>query len=486
MFEQKQLLNKILQTKDYSIISNNNLSDKYFSDYKAEFNYIKEYYDKYNVIPDAGTFKNIFPEYEIPKEEITAPNEYLLEQVYDNYYKEYAAEQFNQMRALLESGKPNAGEQALDLMRAIGDEVNKVKVSTRETYIDLAQDLSRYDRYKEKTLKADTSYISTGFPELDRLIGGIDKLNENMVIAAKTGVGKSFMLFEFAASAYRAGLRVGIYSGEMHEDKVGYRIDTILGGVSNKALNRGYSSEDSLYSKYLDKLKNNKLVDGQKEGHIFVQTPPMLNKDAGATVADLKKFIEDAKLDILFIDQYSLLQDTSPNSKQQYEQIGNISKAIKNLQVLKQIPIISVAQLHRDGRKRDEIEDESETQDAESIGLAYRISQDATTMIMLSKKPIDPDTNEPVKKMEAGKTYTRYVFTLNVTKARDGGEGKVAYAIDLDTFDCHYFEKKNRKNYSDDSSDSAEYETDEDFDINFDNDTGEIIESDGYVKAVRS
>ena len=65
----------------------------------------------------------------------------------------------------------------------------------------------------------------------------------------------------------------------------------ILGGISNKALNRGISSEESDYVKYLAKLKNNELVDGGKKGHIFVQTPSMLRKDDGATVADLKNKI---------------------------------------------------------------------------------------------------------------------------------------------------------------------------------------------------
>ena len=479
MVEQRQLLNKILQTKDFKIISDHDLSDKYFSAYTAEFNYIKEYYEKYNCIPAKDTFEKIFPEFPMATQPVDAPTDYLLEQIYDNYYREYASEQYNQLRTILESGKQDAGIQALDTMQAIGEEVNKIKVNLQETYIDLTEDISRYDRYKERTLNADNSYVSTGFPELDELTGGIDRVNEDMVIAAKTGVGKSWILFKMATAAYEAGLRVGIYSGEMHEDKVGYRLDTILGGISNKALNRGISSEESDYVKYLAKLKNNELVDGGKKGHIFVQTPSMLRKDDGATVADLKKFIEDAQLDILFVDQYSLLNDTSKGNKQQYEQVGNISKGIKNLQVSKHIPIIAVSQLHRDGKKKDDVEDESDTQDSESIALAYRISQDATTIILLSKKPIDPDSGEPVKKMEHGKHYRQFLFTLNVTKARDGGEGKVDYAIDLDTFDCTYFDKKSKNLRSDDASDSSEYMTDTE-DDDYEEDTGE------YMRPIRN
>ena len=38
---QLQMINKILDTKDSSIITMNNLNIDYFSDYKDEFNYIK-------------------------------------------------------------------------------------------------------------------------------------------------------------------------------------------------------------------------------------------------------------------------------------------------------------------------------------------------------------------------------------------------------------------------------------------------------------
>jgi replicative DNA helicase len=77
-------------------------------------------------------------------------------------------------------------------------------------------------------------FISTGFPELDKIITGIDRRNENMVIAARSGVGKSWVMLLIAAAASKQGLTVGIYSGEMSVDKVAYRIDTLLGKIDNK------------------------------------------------------------------------------------------------------------------------------------------------------------------------------------------------------------------------------------------------------------
>ena len=47
MTAQFQIINKILQNSDYSIIELNNLTDRLFFNYKAEFNFIVNHYKKY-------------------------------------------------------------------------------------------------------------------------------------------------------------------------------------------------------------------------------------------------------------------------------------------------------------------------------------------------------------------------------------------------------------------------------------------------------
>ena len=299
------------------------------------------------------------------------------------------------MRTILESGKQDAGMQALDAMQAIGEGVNKIKVNLQETYVDLTEDISRYDRYKERTLNADTSYVSTGFPELDELTGGIDRINEDMVIAAKTGVGKSWILFKMATSAYEAGLRVGIYSGEMSERKVGYRIDTLIANISNTALTKGDRTIQNEYKRYLDNLPN------KYKGFLKVLTPNMIDGPAG--VSALRAFIEKENLDILFIDQHSLLEDDR-HARSPVEKASNISKDLKNLQVLKKIPIISVSQQNR-----------SSTENGvglEHIAQADRIGQDSTIVIFFEQK--------------------NGLMTLHLIKSRDSANMKdITYLIDL-------------------------------------------------------
>jgi replicative DNA helicase len=257
-------------------------------------------------------------------------------------------------------------------------------------------------------------YISTGFPELDRMIGGIDVKEENMVIAARTGEGKTWTLIKMAAEAVRQGRRVGMYSGEMSEDKVGYRLDTILGHIDNNAITRGNNYDSSVpdrYRTYLSNLSNS-------SGTFKVLTPNHIN--GPATVGALQSFIERENLDILFIDQYSLLEDQH-KAKVAHERIANISKDIKNLQVMFRIPIICVSQMNR--TKNDDGQ-----QDTTQIGLSDRIGQDATTIIMLSREKTYAD--------EAKTRVADDKLILNVVKSRDGGSGKLIYKVD---FNLGYF-----------------------------------------------
>ena len=131
-------------------------------------------------------------------------------------------------------------------------------------------------------------FISTGFKELDKIITGIDRRNENMVIAARTGVGKSWLLLAMAAAASKQGLRVGIYSGEMSEDKVGYRIDTLISHLSNGQIIHGNVNVSGKYKEYLDTL------DKTIRGSIRVLTPSKINGPAGVTA--LRAFIEKDNL----------------------------------------------------------------------------------------------------------------------------------------------------------------------------------------------
>ena len=407
MTSQLQVLNKVLQTKDFSLIELNNLTEDFFFNYKAEFNYIKNHYEKYQSVPDKLTFISIFPEFDII--EVTEPDNYLIEQLYKDYNSSFIASRFNQIKKLIEEDKTD------EAMAYLVNSVDNLHQGSAIQSHDLLSDTSRYDRYLERVANHDKYYIRTGFPELDNIIGGLDRENENMVIAARTGIGKTWTLLIMAAAAVQQGLRVGIYSGEMSVDKVGYRIDTIIGGINNNIITRGIDTSVQMqYKNYLENLKRG-MYSKDGRGALKILTP---NDIAGpATVAALRAFVEKEHLEILFIDQYSLLEDTS-HAQSGHERVANISKAVKNLQVMKRIPIVSVAQMNR--TKNDDGE-----KDTSQIGLSDRIGQDATCVIMLDREREYLDEQKTQVKDDK--------LIMDITKSRDGGTGKLVYKANFNT-----------------------------------------------------
>jgi replicative DNA helicase len=199
-----------------------------------------------------------------------------------------------------------------------------------------------------------------------------------------------------AKAALEQGLRVGIYSGEMSERKVGYRFDTLVSHISNSALTRGKEYVQNEYRNYIDNLKT------RYKGCLKVLTPAMINGPAGVTA--LRAFIEKENLDILCVDQHSLLEDDR-NAKNPVERASNISKDLKNLQVLKKIPIIAVSQQNRAAAENGA--------GTANIAQSDRIAQDSTVILFIEQKD--------------------NVLTLNLAKARDAiNNKKLHYAVDFD------------------------------------------------------
>lgn len=359
---QLQVLNYILSSGDSSIIEINNLNVGFFSEYKDEFKFIKNHLDAYGKVCDSESFISTFPHFEVI--EVNEPTVYLVDELYNDYNTRKMAEVFNEVRTYIMNGDT---KKAMEIYKA---SIEKFSTGVSLESVDLVKDTSRFDDYVNKTQDLGKYYISTGFKELDAIVGGFDRQDELATIVARTNYGKSWILLKCATSAAQQGLRVGIYSGEMSERKVGYRIDTLLGHINNGAITHGNISVLNDYKQYIDKLPT------LLSGSIKVITPSMIN--GPATVNALKMFIEKENLDILFVDQLSLLEDQR-RGKTTVDKYANISKDLKNLQVLKKISIISVCQQNRtttdDGK-----------QNTTQIAGTDRIGQDSTMIIFLEKK----------------------------------------------------------------------------------------------------
>lgn len=385
---QLQFLNRVLDTQDSSLIVINNLTEEYFSDYLGEFRYIKTHLETYGNVPDKASFLSKFPNFDVLS--VTETDSYLIDELYQDRNKRFLAKTFNNVRKLLNEGKVD------EAMSVYTNASNDMTRAVHLDSVDIIKDTSRYDAYVDKCKDFNKFYIKTGFKELDELIGGWDRNEELATIVARPGVGKSWVLLMVAKAALEQGLRVGIYSGEMSENKVGYRFDTLLSHISNMSIMRGNSTIQNEYKNYIDTLQD------KFKGCLKVITPAMINGPAGVTA--LRAFVEKENLDILCIDQHSLLEDDR-KARNPVERAANISRDLKNLQVLKKIPIIAVSQ-----QNRGSVEEGPSTS---NVAQSDRISQDSTVIVFLEQKD--------------------GILTLNLVKARDAvNNKKIHYAYDFD------------------------------------------------------
>lgn len=421
-------MNLVLSTRNISIILQNNLTVDYFPQYKSEYNYIMNHYKQYNQVPDLITFLGVFKEFEVL--DVQESLDYLLSEIFKTKTENTLISTVNKISDLYNRGDLDSAVKLLSDASTLASETKHLDA------IDILDNVEeRYNLYIEKCSDFNKYYVTTGFKELDiSLGGGIDRLNGYFVISARAGVGKTLIMVKMAAAAAEKGLTVGFYEGEMTHEKLGARYDALASHIPNPHINYGNPDVANEYKNYLDILKQN------HKGKLYILTRDMVS-DNNVTVDTLEAFVEKYNLDILFVDQISLLDD-SHKARTFHEQAANISKDLKKLQTRKHIPIVVASQ-----QNRGSIE-EGKFAGTENLSLSDRIGQDATEVMFISKADD--------------------IMTFSLAKARDGClQNVMTYQVDYMSSTFTYIPQENDKlledyeatrNYEPIEEDNVQYE----------------------------
>ena len=242
-----QFINYILDKKNFNIVVLNNIDDSYFAKYKDEFKFIENHYNTYKVVPDKTTFINKFPDFEFTV--VNETEKYLIQALDEE-------RTYNMMVPIMQKTAGLAKEDSRNAVDYLLASVSSLRKNTGFEAVNLVKNADkRFNSYLERTQNKNKFYVSTGFEELDELIGGWDRKEEYGVVCARTGKGKSFLISYFALHSAKLGLKVGIYSGEMSEDKLGFRIDTLYSHISNYAIMKGDKSVEEAYRKSIESFK---------------------------------------------------------------------------------------------------------------------------------------------------------------------------------------------------------------------------------------
>ena len=362
-----QILSKVILSKDIGIITSNDLTQDYFLEYVDEYDFIMNHYKEFGNVPDKATFLAKFPDVELV--EVTESDDYLVHTIEEEWTFNTAVPVVQHMAKLLKTDANAAVEYMIQSIPSLQPHRSSSGVDI------VAQSRQRFENYKKRKDHKDGQTFTTGFPELDDVIHGIERIEELIVLFARINNGKSFIAEKICTHIWQIGFNVGYLSPEMSPSSIGYRFDTLYKGFSNKSLM--WASDDideEEYKKYIDEL-------AKHDNKFLVATP--MDFDKKITVTKLREWIKSNELDMVAIDGITYLTDErGRRGDNTTTRLTNISEDLMSLTIELGVPILVVVQANRSGVIAD-AEDEDATPDLENIKDSDGIAANASKVLSL-------------------------------------------------------------------------------------------------------
>ena len=259
-------------------------------------------------------------------------------------------------------------------------------------YLDRIQDLRERGE--------DFVGIPTGFTELDRLLGGLNK-SDLIIVAARPGMGKTSLQNAIAlTAANKYGKRIAMFNLEMSGEQLVQRMIAAETRIDSQRLRRGQLAEHEMpiFMEAVGRLS---------ETRIFIDDTPSISPNQLRTKC--RRLYAEHGLDLVMIDYLQLMQaERATNNRVQ--EISEISRGLKGLARELNVPVIAAAQLSRAVEQRQEKRPLlSDLRDSGSI------EQDADIVMFIYRDEYyNPDTTERPN-----------IAELNIAKHRNGPTGTI-------------------------------------------------------------
>ena len=210
--------------------------------------------------------------------------------------------------------------------------------------------------------------LPTGFSELDRMIGGLNK-SDLILMASRPGMGKTSLALNIARSAIKdSDKTVVIFQLEMSSQQLAMRMLSGEALVDNKKLRMGTLTDDDW-----DRIAG--AATSLTKSHI------MIDDNSGITVSEMKAKCRRLGSDLgLIVVDYLQLMHSGKRNDNRVQEVAEISRSLKIMAKDLNVPVLCLSQLSRGPESRqdkrpmlsDLRESGSIEQDADIVLFIYR------------------------------------------------------------------------------------------------------------------
>ena len=260
--------------------------------------------------------------------------------------------------------------------------------------------------------------LSTGFPDLDNLLAGLQK-SDLIILAARPSVGKTSFALDIARqAAIKNKEGVGIFSLEMSKEQL---VDRMLCAQANVSLWKMRTGNLS------DKEDNNDFAKiGEAMGKL-AEAPIYIDDSGTLSIMEIRakarRLQMEKGLGLIVIDYLQLMEGRGKYGDNRVQEIAEISRGLKSIARELNIPILALAQLSRAVEATNPaIPKLSHLRDSGSI------EQDADIVMFIYRKAADRNFNPADLPSDE-----RYKAEIHIAKHRNGPTGRVDLFFDETT-----------------------------------------------------
>jgi replicative DNA helicase len=294
-----------------------------------------------------------------------------------------------------------------------------------------------------------TTGVSTGYTDLDKLLGGLHP-SDLIILAARPSMGKSSLAMNIASNAARAyrtvkgpdgkpvaedGAVAGFFSLEMSAEQLALRVLAEESRVSSDRIRRGDVSHED-FEKFVQASQRLSTMP------IFIDDTPALTVAALRTRA--RRLKRQHGLGLLIVDYLQLMQGgrDGRGSENRVQEISEITRGLKGIAKELDVPVLALSQLSRAVEQREDKrpmlsdlrESGSIEQDADVVMFIFREDYYLSRAEPMHRPEESPDKfNDRYDRWKERFEQVHGLSEVIIAKQRHGPIGKVTLRFDGNT-----------------------------------------------------